>query len=236
MTTIRTENRLHAFPTGASLVGPRDPQRARLEQFIGQVFARHYRARVRHCMPSLLGLCASDGNLLAALGLRPAASDRLFLEHYLQQPVEQALDQRLAQFQVNVPREKIMEVGNLAAEHTGGGRWLIIALTAYLQGAGYDWVVFTALPALRNSFRKLGLHMLPLGEAQLHQLPAEQQADWGNYYAGKPQVMAVNVHHTFGVLDRYLRLEQAVHMLDVLWQRAYQLGSENLVSPARVPA
>ncbi|MDY6981393.1 MAG: thermostable hemolysin [Pseudomonadota bacterium] len=232
----RISNRSHAFPTGASLVGPRHPQRPRLEQFIGQVFERHYQARVRRCMPSLLGLCANDGHLLAALGLRPAASDRLFLEHYLPQPVEQVLDQRLASFDLQVPREKIMEVGNLAAAHTGGGRWLIIALTAYLQGAGYDWVVFTALPALRNSFGKLGLHMLPLGEARREQLPLEQQADWGSYYDGKPQVMAVNVHHTFGVLDRYLRLEQAAHMLDRLWQTAYQLGSDNLVAPGAVRA
>lgn len=230
MTLIRTSNRSQAFPTGASLVGPRHPQRARLEQFIGQVFARHYQARVRQCMPSLLGLCASDGQLLAALGLRPAASERLFLEHYLKRPVEQVLDQHLASFGLQVPREKVMEVGNLAAEHTGGGRWLIIALTAYLQGAGYDWVVFTALPALRNSFGKLGLHMLPLGEARREQLPLDQQIDWGSYYDGKPQVMAVNVHHTFGVLDRYLRLEQAVHTLDRLWQTAYQLGSVNLIA------
>jgi len=236
MTVNRSTSRPHTIPTEASLVGPLHPQRARLEQFIRQLFDRHYQARVRQCMPNLLGLCGGDGHLLAALGLRPAASDRLFLEHYLKQPVEQELDQALSPFQIQVPRDKIMEVGNLAADHTGGGRWLIIALTAYLQGAGYDWVVFTALPALRNSFSKLGLHMVPLGEARKDHLPVEQQPDWGCYYDDKPQVMAVNVHHTFGVLDRYLRLEQAVHMLDLLWQRAYELGTANLITPRVVSA
>lgn len=230
MTIRHIEYDSPVIPTAASLVGPQDPQRERLEQFIRRLYHRHYDARVHHCMPNLLGLCDSDDELLATLGLRPAASDRLFLEQYLGQPVEQRLNQVLNAFEVDVPRETIMEVGNLAAEHSGGGRWLIIALTAYLQGAGYDWVVFTALPALRNSFHKLGLHMIPLGEARKDHLPVEQQADWGRYYDGKPQVMAVNVHHTFGVLDRYLRLEHAVHMLDVLWRRAYELGTAHLVA------
>ena len=47
-------------------------------------------------------------------------------------------------------------MGNLATVSSGGARWLIIALTAYLQGAGYDWVVFTAVRSLRNSFEKPG--------------------------------------------------------------------------------
>lgn len=226
----------NSIPTGASLVGPLHPQREHLEQFIRQLFSRHYDARVRQCMPHLLGLRGADGRLLAALGLRPAAANRLFLEHYLKQPVEQVLDRALAPFEVAVPRDKIMEVGNLAAQHNGGGRWLIIALTAYLQGAGYDWVVFTALPALRNSFRKLGLHMVTLGEARKDHLPAEQQPDWGRYYDNKPQVIAVNVHHTFGVLDRYLRLEQAMQMLAMLWHKSYQLGAANLVTARAVPA
>ncbi|MGD8408138.1 MAG: thermostable hemolysin [Thiohalophilus sp.] len=236
MTELNLRRDFNRIPTAAALVNPQDPKRDRLEAFIRRTFHTHYDAKVQSCMPSLLGLCDTDDNLLAALGLRPAASDRLFLEQYLGQPVEQRLNQTLSAFGADVPREAIMEVGNLAAEHSGGGRWLIIALTAYLQGAGYDWVVFTALPALRNSFHKLGLHMVPLGEARKDHLPIEQQADWGRYYDGKPQVMAVNVHHTFGVLDRYLRLEQAVHILDHLWRRAYELGTANLMTSLMVRA
>lgn len=213
----------------ASVVDTADPQRAGLEQFIRDVFRAHYGARVRSCMPKLLGLAADDGQVLAALGLRAADRDTLFLETYLDQPVEQALGHALAPLGMAVRREQIMEVGNLAASHAGGARWLIIALTAYLQGAGYDWVVFTALPGLRNSFRKLGLHMIALGSASLQRLPLDQQADWGNYYEGGPEVVAVNVHHTYGVLDRHLRTERAVQALHKLWRAAYGLGTDSLV-------
>ena len=51
---------------------------------------------------------------------------------------------------------------------------------------------------------------------------------WGDYYAHGPQVVAVNVHHTFGVLDRYLRVERAAAMLQTLWCRAHALGALRL--------
>lgn len=226
--TAETTGAIRAVPMAARLVGAADTGRHGLEQFIRDIFHSHYGARVRNCMPQLLELAAIDGRLLAALGLRPAGSETLFLETYLEQAVEHQLGAALAPLGINVRREQIMEVGNLAASHAGGARWLIIALTAYLQGAGYDWVVFTALPGLRNSFRKLGLHMIPLGPARLERLPARQQSDWGRYYDGGPEVVAVNVHHTYGVLDRHLRMERTAQALHTLWRAAYSLGTAGL--------
>ena len=87
------------------------------------------------------------------------------LEQYLEQPIEKVLSVKINYEASEISRNTIVEVGNLAAHHAGGTRWLIIALTAYLQGAGYDWVAFTSVPSLRNSFRKLGLKLFSLGPA-----------------------------------------------------------------------
>ena len=84
----------------------------------------------------------------AVLGFRYADQAPLFLEHYLERPVEQLLAARLKR---PVDRSRLVEVGNLAVTTAGGGRWLITALTAYLSATGSEWALFTIGPALVNN-------------------------------------------------------------------------------------
>lgn len=195
-----------------------------LEQFIHDVYAQQYAADIQHFMPMLMGLYGRSGSYLAALGIRLASAGPLFLERYLDQPVETMISEVTHSDQSEISRDTIVEVGNLAAHHAGGTRWLIIALTAYLQGAGYDWVAFTSVPSLRNSFRKLGLKLYSLGPAEQHRLPNDEQIHWGSYYESNPVVIAVNVHHTYGVLERLLRFEQALTALQHIWQQSFAFG------------
>lgn len=211
-------------PVQAYLLGPGDTRRTEHESFIHDVFARIYQADVRHYMPTLMGLRTEDGDLMAALGLRFGAEGRLFLECYLDAPVEAVMSRSPTLAGVTPNRERIVEVGNLAAVSAGGTRSLIIALAAYLQGAAYDWVVFTAVPSLANSFRRLGLGMIELGEARRERLPAEERARWGRYYEGRPRVVAVNVPHTYGVLERTLRLPGPQQTLARVWGSAFAEG------------
>jgi hypothetical protein len=51
--------------------------------------------------------------------------------------------------------------------------------------------VFTAVPVLRNAFTKMGLNPVLLSDAAKSRLPLEDQAEWGSYYAQKPQVMVI---------------------------------------------
>lgn len=213
-----------SIPSSVTFLSKLGTERTSLEQFIHDVYAKQYTADIKHYMPVLMGLKANSGSYLAALGLRFAENNSLFLEQYLDQPVEQILSSATHDDVNNIPRDSIVEVGNLAAHHAGGTRWLIIALTAYLQGAGYDWVTFTSVPSLRNSFRKLGLKLYDLGPAELSRLPGSQQNDWGSYYDSQPQVMAVNVHHTYGVLENLLRVEQALTSLQQIWQQSFLVG------------
>ena len=91
------------------------PRRAETEAFIRASFARHYGAEVSAFAPHLM-LLEQQQRIVAATGWRAAKDDALFLERYLDQPVEQALA-RLAKQEVR--RERIVEVGNLAAEKPG---------------------------------------------------------------------------------------------------------------------
>lgn len=172
-------------------------QRGEIENFIHQCFAAAHGARISQFMPRLLSLRARGGGLIAAFGLRAAADSRLFLETYLNRPVEAVLQARLGQA---VRREDIIEVGNLSALYPGAARWLIVALTAMLHDEGYKWVVFTGTAALRNGFGRLGLRPVELGAATLEHLNPQDRADWGSYYEHAPMVMAGDIGYGYRAL------------------------------------
>jgi hypothetical protein len=137
-----------------------------------------------------MGLRATDRTLMAVCGLRSAASGPLFLERYLDRPVEVALRDGCGQV---TSRQRIVEVGNLAVSRPGYAPALIRALTDHLSNGDTRWVVFTAVPTLRNAFLKLRVPLLTLGDARPDRLSAAERRDWGSYYAGSPRVTAVSV-------------------------------------------
>ena len=84
-------------------------------------------------------------------------------------------------------------MGNLAVAHPGSARLLIIAITAYLRQAGFEWVSFTAVPALANTFARMGLETHVIGEARSTDLPTGERAAWGRYYDVGPRVYAASI-------------------------------------------
>jgi hypothetical protein len=65
--------------------------REALESFIATRFRDSHEACVRHYMPALIGLEDSHGELRCAIGYRSAAAEPLFLEQYLNVPIEHAI-------------------------------------------------------------------------------------------------------------------------------------------------
>jgi len=168
-------------------------ERPPVEAFIRRGFERAYGARVTQLLPTLMVL-KRDAEIAAACGLRPAAAERLFLEAYLDEPVETALSRATG---LDLGRRDIVEVGNLVIARAGYARRLIVHLTTWLSAAGPAWVTFTAVPALRNSFRRLGIPLVTLAAADGSRLPAPVRAEWGDYYEQAPVVTAVRVQSAF---------------------------------------
>src|SRR5688572_24799703 len=154
------------------------PGRAGFEDFIAARFRRAYGARLTHFLPHLLGVRDGLARWQAAAGYSVAAAQTLFLERYLDRPVESAI---AAAFGRPVARSCIVEVGNLAAVSAGMARELIPRLAHHLQSMGYAWAAFTATRALRNTFHRLGLRPLSLAPADPACL-ADRGASWGTYY------------------------------------------------------
>lgn len=194
--------------------------RVALEAFIHATYARAYGADVREFMPLLIALRSTAGEPLAVMGVRSAAAEPLFLEQYLDAPVEQIIPARGG---CPVQRERVVELGNLAVAHAGAARWMIVALSAFLRGAGVEWVALTAVPALRNAFHHLGIQLTELAPADAGRLGADR-ARWGRYYDSAPVVLAGNVAQGCERLEQTMQLEHACALLRGLWERSLADG------------
>ncbi|WP_192035604.1 thermostable hemolysin [Halomonas sp. YLGW01] len=160
-------------------------QQAALERLIGERFASDHGARISHFLPRLAGLWQGECPQ-AAVGAQSADVGTLFLETYLDRPIEALLDEAFGQ---PVSRDGIVEIGNLACARPGLYRPLILHLIEQLYDEGHAWLVFTATPAVRNGFRRLGLSASPLALADPACLPPASRAAWGRYYDLVPWVM-----------------------------------------------
>lgn len=160
-----------------------------LEHYIHDRFAREYGADINRFMPCLLTFGTTQ-QVYATLGFRKATGHRLFLETYLDKPVEAELAEITG---LQIVREKIIEVGNLAATKPGSSAPLFAATACFLDRIGYEWVVISATPTVQNVFSKLRIPLISMADADESALPADQKQLWGTYYRCHPQVMAVHV-------------------------------------------
>jgi hypothetical protein len=196
-TALKKLTKPEVTPVSASHIDDNSPRRSEAETFIRNVFARHYGAKVASFAPNLM-LLEQQGQVIAATGWRSARSEILFLERYLDTPIEQAMAQLANQ---SVKRERIVEVGNLAADKPGGSLHVIYALASHLDRLGHEWVVFTATQELICIFTRIGLPLLALAKADPARLGDEALA-WGSYYDTKPVIVAGRIRLAIERLGR----------------------------------
>lgn len=160
--------------------------RSELERFIAERFRAAYGAQVRHYCRHLLGMRDAEGGWRVAAGYTPAATGALYLEHYLDRPVELVLSGAVGE---RVARTRIVEVGNLASGAKGCGARFLPMLRRHLLDLGFAWAVFTATHEVRGILRRLAFDSRMLAPATPDCLP-DGGAGWGSYYAHDPSVMA----------------------------------------------
>lgn len=178
-----TMQEIHAF-----IVHENDADRREVETFIRDVFASAYHATITHFMPILVALRDADGYLMAAFGMRDAAHEALFLEQYLDMPIERLLSTQLNQ---PISRNEITEIGNLAVANPRNAGILIAHVIQQSLEMQVKWCVATAHRSLQNGLIKGGRDVYALHAADMGKLPKSEQALWGNYYDNPPQIIAV---------------------------------------------
>ena len=153
-------------------------------------FAKHYGADVQEFMPLLACLGYSEQRY-CCFGLR-SASQPLFINQYLEQP----LAEHLQQWQC-LPSQCI-ELGNLVSTHSQATLAHFVVLAKALQQADKRKLVFCATAHIRNLLTRIGAPFAVLGDAKPERL-ADCGLSWGSYYKNTPQVCVVDVkqvcHH-----------------------------------------
>lgn len=164
-------------------------ERGRTESFIAARYKRDFGARIEAFMPRLfalraVGADAHDAAIEGALGLRNAQG-RLFVEQYLEVPIEQAIRDATGE---RIERSSIVEVGHFAGLRPGTMRAMILLLAHRLHAEGAAWVAFAGTRALCNAFSRMHLTPVPICPATSERLPEPSRAAWGTYYWSDPWV------------------------------------------------
>ena len=207
--------------------GQHDTERKPLEGFIHRTFQQAYGAELRTFYPNLTAF-TTGGRIRGVAGYRNGIAQPLFSEQYLDAPVEKVVATHLDRI---VERRHVVEVGNLALSGTGEARWVIAAMTVFLQAAGYRWVLFTAVKPLFNAFQRLGLRPVQIATPDPKRLPNGGN-DWGSYYEAGPMVYAGNIDAGYKKLSAHI--SQRKPRLHALMQEALRLGASSRLdeSPA----
>ena len=155
-------------------------------RYIQRRFQRQYEAHITHFMP-IIAMMHRDGVIKAAAGLRQATSDQpLFVEHYLNAPVEREIAQRLGAPAHD--RHRIAEIGNLAATGPGAIPGLFTYYAALLEAMNISWLACNATPQVQAIIQHLGLPFQTLVPAERDRVP--DSITWGRYYDNPSHVMA----------------------------------------------
>ncbi len=160
-------------------------QREELEAFVRAAFAKKHGARVCSFMPAMFATRNEAGRLCGVAGFRCAGSESLFLERYLSEPVERAIQAASGQ---QVRREQIVEVGNLAGVSCRAAVRLVLQLPELLLARGQRWIVFTATDAMRQLLSGYGAPLIELAPAEASRVSGLGD-EWGRYYLTDPRVM-----------------------------------------------
>lgn len=167
--------------------------RVALEARIRTGFGAHFGACVEGFMPVLAQYRHRTG-AKGVIGLRRASDETLFLESYLDAPIDLAI----AQLEERpVARSSIVEIGQFVVDNRDIVADFFLDLVPYLAEQGFGWACFTATSRIRRIVSRLGLVVEPLANADRSRL-GEKSSLWGSYYDQDPVVVAGRLADPFG--------------------------------------
>ena len=188
--------------------------RERVESYIANKFRAEYAANVTAFAPLLLSM-SCNGELSAAVGIRPAKSSALFIEQYLDDNVEQFIQSPDGE---PVNREDIVEIGNLVATWKGASQLMFLVLGVALYEAGYRWLTFSATDKVERITRKFPFPLQVLCDSDPQRL-GDRADEWGRYYETSPKVIVGDIKAAYERAQHSRTLKMALKFYRPLIRR-----------------
>lgn len=167
-----------------SVVEPDSAERASLEARIRSGFGMHFDACIAGFMPRFAFYRHARG-ATGVIGIRCAADEPLFLESYLNTPVESVI---AAATGAHAGRDRIAEVGQFVVDDRDIVTSFFRDLVPFLVDNGYDWVCFTGTDRIRALLARVGFRGLPIARAEVGRVRNTGDR-WGRYYEFDPVVV-----------------------------------------------
>jgi len=197
-----------------NLFSPSSAKRQEVADYIAEKYKLVHEAQLNEFLPILVQMTRDEAPL-AAFGLQPGHYRPLFLEQYLDKPIEQHVAQV-----VNHPIDRcnLIEIGNLVITSNSYGPLLLVILASSLARAGYEWMVFTATKQVSRLVRGMGFDPYYLIAADPERLGGAK-ANWGTYYNNNPGVMVGNTAKAVELISNNPRLSDVAEKYDDIIER-----------------
>jgi len=168
-----------------------------ITDLIERRFGTVHNAKPSPCYPDYVAVGDLPSTPRAALGVRFAGRERLFLEAYLDGPIETVISRAMEK---PVSRDRIVEIGCLAADQPAALMQLLLETAERLDTADLIATATLTLP-LQSMFKRIGMPLVRLATAD----PARvhRAVEWGSYYAQAPAIFAGDVASGAAALGRY---------------------------------
>lgn len=161
-------------------------------ELVSSQYRLHFGAACHHPLPTALNLYDGD-RLVGTTGFCGAADTGLFLEQYLDRPIETYLD--------GYDRKAIVEIGGFAVTDRCYAGPLMISLAETVASREFEVAVCTVTAPVRKCLTRLGIVPVTLAAATADRI-SDSDA-WGNYYALDPVVAAGNIATSIDAIERH---------------------------------
>lgn len=152
--------------------------------------------------------------IVGCAGMTLNSEAPFFSERYLDAPIEAVLQEHR---DVNVDRERIVEVGPLASAR-GFGREMIQLVPIIAWCMGMRYILCTVTRPLASTMEHLEVGFAPLVAARRDRIPPEERDKWGSYYDLEPHTGVIALDSLSSLFERctgrYLFTELTVTRFD----------------------
>lgn len=155
-----------------------------VEQRIRQAYGLHFGACITGFMAKFACYEHASG-ATGLIGVRRAADERLFLERYLAQPLEDTIRDACGR---PVSRKGIAEVGQFVVDDPRVAADFFRDLVPFLVRQEFEWVSFTGTHKIRAILRRIGFNGMPIARGDAS-VTAGSGDHWGSYYENDPVVI-----------------------------------------------